>query len=145
MESGQQQEQQQEQQQWSPEVDENRDGGKVLIPPPTEQPYSNTDLQRNLWVAFNQGYNEGFVRGFNTAMQRRGVPPPRHGRVSDSHARGSHSHRGSAHRGRTFITASGQHFTLNRGARRGRRNRRGTIHLPVFESGQSGANGESQN
>ena len=32
-----------------------------------------SQLKKEVWLAFNRGYNDGFVRGFHNAMQRRGV------------------------------------------------------------------------
>lgn len=56
------------------------DQGPIPIVPPGPSPPVNiteAEVKRQVWLAFNQGYNDGFVRGFHSAMQRRGVPPPR--------------------------------------------------------------------
>ena len=49
--------------------------GPIPVPPPNgeddkEVVIKESHLKREVWLAFNRGYNDGFVRGFHDAMQR---------------------------------------------------------------------------
>lgn len=53
----------------------------VIMPRPVNQGpipvTSEDDMKRQLWLSYNQGYNEGFTRGYNTAMKKCSTKPPR--------------------------------------------------------------------
>jgi hypothetical protein len=56
--------------------------GPIPVPPVNpdsdrEITIKESHLKKEVWLAFNRGYNDGFVCGFHNAMQRRGVPPSR--------------------------------------------------------------------
>ena len=64
--------------------------GPIPIPPPapTDSPLleiQESEMKKQVWLAFNKGYNDGFVSGYHTAEQRRSNNTGRGGRGRRPH------------------------------------------------------------
>ena len=44
----------------------------VLPRPPNQPPLPKEGQKREVWMSYNQGYNEGFAKGYNAAMSKAG-------------------------------------------------------------------------